>query len=75
MFRCVMYNIRTILLNIPTNILLHLLACSTGLAVFAYYANSGCDPLANNDIDNPNQVIGCAFISIFVVFGTVESVA
>jgi len=28
----------------------------TGLAVFAFFAMSGCDPLANRDVQNPNQV-------------------
>jgi len=56
------------LLNIPTNILLNTLACSTGLAVFAYFASSGCDPLANNEIDNSNQVM----LSIFVLLQSVS---
>jgi len=51
------YDVRTVLLNIPTNILLTVLVSSTGLTVFAYFASSRCDPLANNDIDNANQVI------------------
>ena len=41
----------------PTYILLHILTCTTGLIVFAYFASSGCDPLANHVIDNSNQVI------------------
>lgn len=31
-------------------------ACMTGVAVFAYYAMKGCDPLTNGDIMSSNQV-------------------
>lgn len=31
-------------------------ACMTGVAVFAYYAMKGCDPLTNGDIISSNQV-------------------
>ena len=31
-------------------------ACVAGISVFAFYADRGCDPLANKDIKNPNQV-------------------
>lgn len=31
-------------------------ACMTGVAVFAYYAMKGCDPLTNGDIQSSNQV-------------------
>jgi len=44
------------LLNIPAIVLCNVLACMTGLAVFAFFSMSGCDPLANRDIQNPNQV-------------------
>ena len=45
------------LLNIPTNAFLHVLTCANGLVVFAYFARRRCDPLANHDITNPNQVL------------------
>lgn len=32
-------------------------ACMTGVAVFAYYAMKGCDPLTNGDIMSSNQII------------------
>lgn len=32
-------------------------ACVAGISVFAYYADKGCDPLANKDIRNPNQIV------------------
>lgn len=32
-------------------------ACVAGISVFAFYADRGCDPLANKDIKNPNQII------------------
>jgi len=44
------------LLNIVPSITLVLVANITGLVVFAYFARCRCDPLANRDIDNPNQV-------------------
>ena len=47
---------RIMLLNIPAIVLCNVLACMTGLAVFAFFSMSGCDPLANCDIQNPNQV-------------------
>ena len=47
---------RIMLLNIPAILLFQGLACTTGLAVFAFFALSGCDPLANRDVQNPNQV-------------------
>jgi len=48
---------RTVLLNLPASVFFLFLTCMTGLTVFAHFARSGCDPLANHDIDNPNQVI------------------
>ncbi|CAC5426793.1 SLC5A6 [Mytilus coruscus] len=32
-------------------------SCVAGISVFAYYADKGCDPLANKDIKNSNQII------------------
>lgn len=31
-------------------------SCMAGVAVFAYYAMKGCDPLTNGDIQSSNQV-------------------
>jgi len=47
---------RIILLNLPAAVFFIFLTCMAGLTVFAYFAKSGCDPLANRDIYNPNQV-------------------
>jgi len=47
---------RIMLLNIPAIALFLGVSCTTGLAVFAFFALSGCDPLANRDVQNPNQV-------------------
>ena len=47
---------RTILLNIPGLIALMTLACMTGLVVVAFYSYIACDPLANKEILNSNQV-------------------
>ena len=49
-------NHRSVLLNIPFLIVMNVLASMVGLAVYAYYANLGCDPLASKKISNPNQV-------------------
>lgn len=38
-------------------------ACMTGVAVFAYYAMKGCDPLTNGDIQSSNQVKKLYFFS------------
>lgn len=38
-------------------------ACMTGVAVFAYYAMKGCDPLTNGDIMSSNQVRNIYFFS------------
>jgi len=55
--RCeLLFVFRIMLLNIPAIVLCNILACMTGLAVFAFFAKSGCDPLANHDVQNPNQV-------------------
>ena len=45
------------LLNIPMHVFLHFLTCMTGLVILAYFARSGCDPVANHDITDTNQVI------------------
>jgi len=53
---CTLSIFRTVLSILPASMFFHFVTCMIGLAVFAYFARSGCDPLAINDIDNPNQV-------------------
>ena len=36
---------------------LDLLASAIGIVVTGYYALGRCDPIANKDVDNTNQVI------------------
>ena len=55
-FMCVKY-VRTMLLSVSTNVFFQWLICFNGLVVFAYFARSRCDPVANQDITSPNQVI------------------
>ena len=52
---CVYY--RAVLLNIFGVVVLLLVTCLAGIVVFAYYnAIIGCDPLANKEVSNSNQV-------------------
>jgi len=56
---------RIMLLNIPAIALFQWLACTTGLAAFAFFVLSGCDPLANRDVQSPNQVFIYLFLYLF----------
>lgn len=47
----------SVVLNIPFLIVMNVLASMVGLAVYAYYANLGCDPLGSKKISNPNQLV------------------
>lgn len=47
---------RTVLVNVIPNVLVSVIACAFGLITLAYYSISKCDPLANKDIQHPNQV-------------------
>ena len=47
---------RILLFTIPFVGLMFLLAYSTGVFVFAYYAINQCDPLESNQANNPNEV-------------------
>ena len=55
------WHFRSVLSVIPGVFILTTLACFSGLVVFAYYASIGCDPLANGDLSNPNQVLASFF--------------
>ncbi|KAK3094561.1 hypothetical protein FSP39_003422 [Pinctada imbricata] len=46
-----------VLLNIIGVFVLVLITCLAGIVVFAFYAQKGCDPLTNNEVENPNQII------------------
>ena len=45
-----------VLLNIPLVIIYGIILCLTGVVMYAYFANEGCDPLAEGKISNGNQV-------------------
>jgi len=47
----------TVLLNIPGILIFMTICVLSGMAIFAYYEQVGCDPLAAGIIDNPNQLI------------------
>ena len=51
------FNSRAALLSVPLVLLYGALLCLTGMVMFAYFANEGCDPLAAGMITNGNQVI------------------
>ena len=46
-----------ILLLIPGHLTILILTCLAGFVAYAYFAQSGCDPLENGEITNPNQVL------------------
>ena len=47
---------RTVFLSGVGNIFMYVLPVLSGLAIYAYYATLGCDPISEGVIDNPNQV-------------------
>ena len=51
------FNSRAALLSVPLVLLYGALLCLTGMVMFAYFANEGCDPLAAGMITNGNQVL------------------
>lgn len=46
----------TVLISIPALWMLYVMTSVVGLTVVAYYASIDCDPVANSDIINANQV-------------------
>ena len=47
----------SVLLFIPGYLIIWILSCLSGFVAYAYFAQSGCDPLDNGEITNPNQVL------------------
>ena len=47
----------SILLFIPGYLIIFILSCLSGFVAYAYFAQTGCDPLDNGEITNPNQVL------------------
>ena len=47
---------RTVLLVIPSFVIMDVIAGFIALIVLAYYSSIKCDPLANGDISNLNMV-------------------
>ncbi|CAC5390249.1 SLC5A8_12 [Mytilus coruscus] len=48
---------RAVMMNCVGVFFLLTLACLSGISVFAFYADKGCDPLSHGDIKNSNQII------------------
>ncbi|XP_052084212.1 sodium-coupled monocarboxylate transporter 1-like [Mytilus californianus] len=48
---------KAVMLNCVGVFIMITTSCVAGISVFAYYAEKGCDPLANKDIKNSNQII------------------
>lgn len=55
-YKCIIFS-RSVVINIPSIILLYTLTCFLGLTVYAFYESIGCDPLEGGFVENPNQVI------------------
>ena len=47
---------RSVMATVPGHIIINCLACFSGLVVFAYYTDAGCDPLKAGYIPSPNHV-------------------
>ena len=47
----------SMLLFIPGCLIIWMLSCLSGFVSYAYFAQTGCDPLDNGEITNPNQVL------------------
>ena len=47
----------SVLLFIPGYLIIWILSCLSGFVAYAYFAKTGCDPLDNGEISNPNQVL------------------
>ena len=45
------------MLFIPGYLIIWILSCLSGFVAYAYFAKTGCDPLDNGEITNPNQVL------------------
>ena len=45
-----------VLINIPLVLIYGIILCLTGVVMYAYFANDGCDPLAEGAVTNGNQV-------------------
>ncbi|XP_076089792.1 sodium-coupled monocarboxylate transporter 1-like [Mytilus galloprovincialis] len=48
---------KAVMMNCVGVFIMITMSCVAGISVFAYYADKGCDPLANTDIKNSNQII------------------
>ena len=62
-------NCRGTLLNIPFGIIFVMMLTLLGLIIYAYFADIQCDPLANGDVNNANEVIlicSSHFLNIFL---------
>ena len=51
-----MFYSSAVLINIPLVLIYGIILCLTGVVMYAYFANDGCDPLAEGAVTNGNQV-------------------
>ena len=47
---------RSVYATIPGHVIVNILSCFSGLVVFSYYTDLGCDPLKAGYIPSPNHV-------------------
>ena len=57
----------TVLLNIPIFYAFHILLCITGLVIYAFYSELGCDPLKSGEIRSPNQLLPLFVVDLLSV--------
>ncbi len=55
---------RSIILLAPAFTIMFILTCLTGLVVFAFYHEKGCDPYRAGQIGNSNQVRSASFFNL-----------
>ncbi|XP_046563516.1 sodium-coupled monocarboxylate transporter 1-like, partial [Haliotis rubra] len=55
----------SVILNIVGVILLMTSVCLSGIIMFAYYAQKGCDPLSDSKVSNPNQLVPYFVMEVF----------
>ena len=52
----VVLDCRTVFVGAIGYVILGLLCCAAAVVMYAYYLETGCDPLASGELYSPNQV-------------------
>ncbi|KAH3819798.1 hypothetical protein DPMN_121542 [Dreissena polymorpha] len=52
-------------MSIPCFVILQILVTCEGLVAYAYFSQKGCDPIASQQISNPNQIIPYLVTDLF----------